>query len=118
MMPPVVGLLVGALVSATAVARDPFAPPAPAARRPDERTGLQRFEIGELRLVAVLHGERSRALLEDRVGIGYLAVLGTAIGPRDGVVIAVDRRALRIREPGVAAEIVLELRADDRDASP
>jgi hypothetical protein len=112
MMRVAVLLAAGLVVSAPANGRDPFAPPVPAAQRPETRIGLQRFELDQLRLVALLHGERAHALFEDRAGIGYLASLGTPVGPRGGTVVAIGQRALRIREPGRSKEIVLELRAD------
>ena len=94
---------------AAASVRDPFAaPPAP---RVEAATPLQRLEIDQLRLVALVYQPVARALLEDAAGIGYLAGPGTAIGPRGGTVVAIERGRLRIREPAAGDEIVIALPA-------
>lgn len=98
------------LAGVPAGGRDPFAPP-PSPAQAEARTALQRLEIAQLRLVALLHGGMSRALLEDEAGIGYVASLGTPVGPRGGAVVGIEPGTLRIREPGNPDEIVLELRA-------
>jgi Tfp pilus assembly protein PilP len=83
-----------------AAARDPFAPPA-AVPFAEERTPLQRIELGRLRLVAVVSDTPVlRALLEDETGLGYIVTIGTPVGPRGGVVVGMGRGWLRILEPG------------------
>ena len=92
---------------AAASVRDPFAPaPAPHA---EAATPLQRLEIDQVRLVALVYRPVARALLEDEARIGYLAGPGTAIGPRGGTVVAIERGRLRIREPAARDEIVLAM---------
>lgn len=94
---------------ALAVARrDPFVPPEPPAVV--ATTPLQRLEIDHLRLVALVYQPVARALLEDDAGIGYVAATGTAIGPRGGRVVGIERGKLRIREPAAPEEIILTLR--------
>src|ERR1043166_2152090 len=59
--------------------------------RPEERgqqvTPLQRYEIGQLTVVAtVWEMNPPRAMLEDSVGMGYIVNPGTPIGGNGGVV--------------------------------
>ena len=105
-------LVLGAcLVGAAAAAeqRDPFAPPAGPARATG--TPLERVDIDQIRLVALVDdGRAPRALVEDAGGVGYVVRVGTPVGPRGGVVIAVGPGALRIRERDADDDIVLVLR--------
>jgi len=109
MIPAMLALSVGMAGDvAAAEPRDPFAP---AAARPRLETPLERVDIDQIRLVAVVHdGHAARALLEDAGGIGYVVGVGTPVGPRGGVVVAVERSALRIHEPDGDDDIVLPLR--------
>jgi hypothetical protein len=107
MIPPIVAVACS-LAVAVAEVRDPFSPPPPPPRA-DGATPLQRLEVDQLRLVALVYAPVSRALLEDAAGIGHVAVVGTPIGPRGGTVIGIAPGALRIHEPGTG-DIVLELR--------
>ena len=99
-----------ALAMALAVVgpRDPFVPP----ERPRTVavTPLERIEIDRVRLVALVYQPVERALLEDDAGVGYVAVSGTAIGPRGGRVVGIERGQLRVREPAATEDIVLRLR--------
>jgi len=96
-----VSVLAACLVAAgvAGATRDPFAPPVAGLIGP-EGTPLQRIELGRLRLVAVVSDTNlARALLEDETGLGYIATLGTPVGPRGGVVAGIGRGWLRILEP-------------------
>ncbi len=68
--------------------RDPFQAPmkAQAKRRPRENLSpLERYEIGQLNLVAVVWNiAEPRAMVEDSSGLGYIVRVGTPIGPNDG----------------------------------
>jgi Tfp pilus assembly protein PilP len=87
---------------------DPFAPPtAPRVAG----TPLERVDVDQIRLVALVDdGKVPRALVEDAGGIGYVVRVGTPIGPRGGVVVAVEPGTIRIREPDADDDIVLPLR--------
>ena len=64
--------------------RDPFRPPRAGntAHTGEQRTPLQRYEITQLRLVAVIYATKDpRAVVEDDQGLGYIVHLGTPIGP-------------------------------------
>jgi Tfp pilus assembly protein PilP len=92
--------------TSSAETRDPFSPPASA----PAVTPLERLDLDQLRLVALAHEARAaRALLEDAAGIGYIVAVGTRVGRRGGVVVAIERRSLRIREPDGDDDIVLAL---------
>jgi Tfp pilus assembly protein PilP len=102
-------VLGGWMLATTAGAepRDPFSPPATGPVAP---TALERLDLDQLRLVALAHDARAaRALLEDTTGIGYIVGIGTPVGRRGGVVVAIERGRLRIREPDGDDDIVLAL---------
>jgi len=51
----------------------------------EARTPLQRYDLGQLRLVAVIYDAQSpRAVVEDDAGLGYIVRVGTPIGPNEG----------------------------------
>jgi Tfp pilus assembly protein PilP len=102
-------MLGGCMLVTTAAAgpRDPFSPPAPGQAA---ATALERVDLDQLRLAALALDVRApRALLEDAAGIGYIVGVGTPVGRRGGVVIAIERGRLRIREPDGDDDIVLAL---------
>lgn len=103
-------LMLGACVLVTAAAagpRDPFSRPVPGQ---SGGTALERVDLDQIRLAALaLDARAPRALLEDAAGIGYIVGVGTPVGRRGGVVIAIERGRLRIREPDVDDDIVLAL---------
>jgi hypothetical protein len=105
-------LMLGACTLVTAAAagpRDPFSPPVPGQ---GGGTALERVDLDQIRLAALaLDARAPRALLEDAAGIGYIVGVGTPVGRRGGVVIAIERGRLRIREPDVDDDIVLALSA-------
>ena len=84
--------------------RDPFASPfnLVAESRPSDiepRTPLQRFELGQLKLVGViLNARESKALIEDTKGLGYVVTPGTLIGSKGGVVKAIEPRRILVEE--------------------
>jgi type IV pilus assembly protein PilP len=105
--------------------RDPFRPPRAgntAARTGEARTPLQRYEIGQLRLVAVIYETREpRAVVEDDQGLGYIVKGGTPIGPNGGLVQIIERGRMVIEEDSVdfygehhRTNVVMELRTAER----
>ena len=60
--------------------RDPFRPPRAnnTTLAGEARTPLQRYDIGQLRLVAVIYdAQQPRAVVEDDAGLGYIVRVGT-----------------------------------------
>lgn len=103
--------------------RDPFHPPAlrPAPAEADpSRPPLQRYDLSELRLTAVIAAGQdfSNATVEDTEGRGFIVKIGTKVGRNDGEVTEILRDQITIREttfdlagrPKVS-EKVLKLRA-------
>lgn len=85
--------------------RDPFRPftlttrAAAPARKRDNLSPLERFEIGQLTLVGVVaDAKNANALVEDSSGLGYVVKIGTPIGTNDGKVIAIRRERIVIEE--------------------
>ncbi len=81
--------------------RDPFRPFTldMRAEAPAHATPLQRFEIGQLTLVAtVWEMNPPRAVVEDSFGMGYIITLGTPIGPNGGVVKAIEPQRVTVEE--------------------
>jgi Tfp pilus assembly protein PilP len=82
--------------------RDPFRP-FTLDIRPEDRaqqvTPLQRYEIGQLTVVAtVWEMSPPRAMLEDSVGMGYIVNPGTLIGRNGGVVTAIEPERVVVEE--------------------
>jgi len=99
--------------TATAELRDPFTPPAPV---PPGGTPLERLDIDQVRLVALVYDARHpRALLEDAAGIGYVVTQGTPVGRRGGTVLAIEPGRLRIREADADEDLVLALPGPPED---
>lgn len=84
--------------------RDPFRPitlnvRAASTRRRENLSPLERFEIGQLKLVGVVWNVKEpTALVEDSSGLGYMVKVGTPIGSNDGKVREVRRDNLIIEE--------------------
>lgn len=107
--------------------RDPFRPlfllRRPAAQTVEPMTPLQRYEIGQLRLVGVVYDlAPPRAMVEDSSGLGFILTPGTAIGPNGGVVTAIRPRQVVVEEWQTDVigqrhkkEFVLELPADEAE---
>jgi type IV pilus assembly protein PilP len=97
--------------------RDPFRPPRISASVSDANTPLQRYEIGQLRLVAIIYNtQEPRAVVEDDAGLGYIVKVGTPIGTNGGAVRAIEKGRVLVREDAEdfygesqASEVVLEL---------
>jgi type IV pilus assembly protein PilP len=87
----------------TAGRRDPFRPFTMNTRthsRPREALStLERYELGQLRLVGVVwHVKEPSALIEDSAGLGYVVKVGTPIGPNDGKVKAIKPGQIIVEE--------------------
>ena len=103
--------------------RDPFRPPRAnqTTLAGEARTPLQRYDIGQLRLVAVIYDASTpRAVVEDDAGLGYIVRVGTPIGANGGAVKAIERGKLRVEEESIdfygdrqASEVVMELATDE-----
>jgi len=102
--------------------RDPFQPPSVASVSEDSpRTPLERYEVGQLKLVGVVWGDRaSRAMVEDSAGLGYIVFPGTPIGSSGGFVREIEPRRVLIEETVTnfygeeeAREVVMELPQED-----
>lgn len=104
--------------------RDPFRPPRINQMLVGgaERTPLQRYELGQLRLVAVIYDTHDpRAVVEDDGGLGYIIRVGTKIGVNDGVVRGIERGRVLVEEESVdffgehrTTEVVLEMASGER----
>ena len=84
--------------------RDPFRPlflDTKVAARPkvEPLTPLQRYELGQLRLVGIIHQlEPPRAMVEDSSGLGFILTPGTPVGPNGGVVAEIRPREVVVEE--------------------
>ena len=83
--------------------RDPFRPFAlqrdPQADLSEPVSPLQRYEIGQLRLVGIIYNlTPPRAMVEDSAGLGFILLPGTPIGPNGGVVTAIEPRQVVVVE--------------------
>ena len=100
--------------------RDPFRPPRANAvtRTGEPPTPLQRYEIGQLKLVAIIYDTiQPRAVVEDDQGLGYIVRVGTAIGANGGRVRDIEKGRVLIEEDSVdfygeshLSNVVMELR--------
>lgn len=104
--------------------RDPFRPPQARAiaTTGEDRSPLQRYEIGQLKLVAVIYDTVTpRAVVEDEAGLGYIVKVGTEIGVNGGTVRAIDRARVLVEEESVdffgesrSSEVILEMSGGER----
>lgn len=103
--------------------RDPFRPFTLDLRPQREEqpiTPLQRYELAQLRVVAVvLNLNPPRALLEDSSGMGFIVTPGTPVGRRNGVVTAIQPRRILVEEKAMdfygreqAKLVVLEMASE------
>ena len=100
--------------------RDPFRPPRASAvtRTGEPPTPLQRYEIGQLKLVAIIYDTtQPRAVVEDDQGLGYIVRVGTAIGANGGRVRDIEKGRVLIEEDSTdfygeshLSNVVMELR--------
>jgi type IV pilus assembly protein PilP len=62
-------------------------------------TPLQRFDLSQLRVTAVVWGnESARALINDPSGKGYIISVGTPIGKNNGRVTRIDDNLVMVKE--------------------
>ena len=83
--------------------RDPFLSPfhvAPEQKVVDEvTTPLQRFHLGQLKLVGVIwQTEQPKALIEDADGLGHIVAAGTRIGANGGVIRTIEPGRIVVEE--------------------
>jgi type IV pilus assembly protein PilP len=84
--------------------RDPFRPYVTAAQLAERKaaaqlTPLQRLELAQLKLVAIVWGMRqNHAMVEDPGGTGYVLRVGTMIGPNGGRVARIAPDAVYVEE--------------------
>ena len=83
--------------------RDPFLSPfhvAPEQNIIDEvTTPLQRFHLGQLKLVGVIwQAEQPKALIEDADGLGHIVEAGTRIGANGGVIRTIEPGRIVVEE--------------------
>ena len=89
--------------------------------KPEQLSPLQRYEVGQLKLVGVIHDVTPpRAMVEDSAGLGFILLPGTPIGPNGGVVTEIKPRQVVVEEWHTdvigerhRTELVLELPKDD-----
>ena len=86
-----------------AVKRDPFRPftlnVRAATRRRENLAPLERFELGQLKLVAIIWDiKEPKAMVEDSAGLGYVVKVGTPMGVNDGKVAAINPGAVTVEE--------------------
>lgn len=110
--------------------RDPFRPLAlqreEAGVKLEPLSPLQRYEVGQLRLVGVIHDVTPpRAMVEDSAGLGFILLPGTPIGPNGGVVTEIKPRQVVVEEWHTdvigekhRTELLLELPSEDQEAVP
>jgi type IV pilus assembly protein PilP len=86
------------------VRRDPFRPftlnaRTSSKRRRENLSPLERYELGQLKLVAVIWNTKEpSAMVEDSSGLGYLVKVGTPIGSNEGKVKSIQRDGIVIEE--------------------
>jgi type IV pilus assembly protein PilP len=109
--------------------RDPFRPLAllrePAGVDVELLSPLQRYEVGQLKLVGVIVDvSPPRAMVEDSAGLGFILMPGTPIGPNGGVVTEIKPRQVVVEEWHTdvigekhRTELRLELPKDELDAA-
>lgn len=84
--------------------RDPFRPFVTSAelaarRAKDDLSPLQKLELSQLRLVAIVWGTRqNHAMVEDSAGVGYVLRVGTRVGPNGGRVARIAPDAVYVEE--------------------
>jgi len=83
--------------------RDPFRPftlnNRPSQQRRENMSPLQRYEVGQLKLVGVIWDVKEpNAMVEDSAGLGYVVRVGTLIGSNEGKVKAIQPARIVIEE--------------------
>ncbi|MBN8548728.1 MAG: pilus assembly protein PilP [Deltaproteobacteria bacterium] len=104
--------------------RDPFQPFDLTPKGGDlEKTPLERYNIGQLKLTAVLEGfDEPKAIIENSVGKGFTVGKGTKIGTNNGEIVEIHKDKILILETEVdftgqkkTKTIELRLRTKDED---
>lgn len=70
-------------------------------QRMEELTPLQKMELSQVKLVAVVTGStvaNTKALVEDSTGLGYIVQVGTPMGRRNGKVVAIFADRVEVQE--------------------
>jgi type IV pilus assembly protein PilP len=83
--------------------RDPFLSPfyhqPEQAMLEEAKTPLQRFDLGQLKLVGIVLEEKEpKALIEDSGGLGYIVTKGTPIGSKGGIIKAIEPKRVVVEE--------------------
>lgn len=81
--------------------RDPFLPFnfAPLTKDDPNKTALEKYDIGQLKLTAILEGfDQPKAIVENTAGRGFTVTKGTKIGPSGGEVVDIQKDRLLILE--------------------
>lgn len=106
--------------------RDPFRPFNFAPEEVDEnKTELERYALGQLRLTAVLDGfEEPKAIVENAAGRGFTVQKGMKIGQNNGVIVDIQESKLLILETTIdfagkkkTRTVELTLRTKDQQKS-
>ena len=88
----------------TSAKRDPFRPftlnvRSGASRRRENLSPLERYELGQLKLVGVIWDvQEPNAMVEDAAGLGYRVKVGTPIGSNEGKVKMIERDGIVVEE--------------------
>ena len=62
-------------------------------------TPLQKYELSQLKLVAIIHSDSAnRAMLEDPTGFGYIVKEGMLVGNRNGQIKKISKNIITIEE--------------------
>jgi Tfp pilus assembly protein PilP len=98
--------------------RDPFVSPfRSTAEQPipeEAKTPLQRFDIGQLKLVGIIwQMAEPKALIEDSEGLGYIVTRGTLIGSKGGVIKVIEPKRVVVEE--YEADFYGKRRAQERE---
>jgi type IV pilus assembly protein PilP len=71
----------------------------PSQQRRENLSPLQRYEVGQLKLVGVIWDVKEpNAMVEDSAGLGYVVRIGTPIGSNEGKVKAIQPAKIVIEE--------------------
>lgn len=69
------------------------------------QTPLERFDLSQLRLTAVVWGDdAARALIRDPSGKGYIVAEGAPVGKNEGRIVRIDDGLVRVKETYVNSE--------------
>jgi type IV pilus assembly protein PilP len=78
---------------------NPFRPFILVDKRLTEESPLQRYDLGQISLKAVIWKvDQPRAMVEDPTGRGYVVQIGTDIGKNRGKIVKIEDRQVHVRE--------------------